>query len=784
MKICMGCMNQVSDNDKICPACGYDQSNVREKSYYLDPGTIIGGKFIVGKALEYGGYTVKYLGFDAEAQHKVIISEYLPSDFSTRSDGESEVTIYSGDAYEQFSHGLETFLNEGNKIQQLADTQGVAKVYDCIAENDTGYVISEYLVGTTLKEVLDTGKVYKPEEAKQFISQILIGLIKVHPLDIIHCDIAPETIFITEQGEVKLLDFGATRYVTTANSKSLAIILKQGYAPEEQYRSQGKRGPWTDVYALAAVMYRMITGKVPPESVDRALSDEITEPSKLNTGISQSMENALMNALNVYQDDRTKTAQEFYKELNSSDTKRRKVKRAKRDTGKMPIWVKGLVAVVGVAVIAGGAVVIKGLHDGGSSNQGATQEKFKIVSEVKSGDMTLADFDKEWTDFGLKKENRTVEYRYDPNNAEGTVLEYNDMTNDVLKDGRTLDEVNSDIKKNRTVYANVIVASTKNVTFSEKWLKNCTNTRWAQSASVKKRIKVSKDVYMQSYIPDGVSLKKGDDTQAYGTLSKIIYDKNTIDLDAIRKKYTSDTAKADSEIKKQTAKINGMDTSKKKIQFIYHTGAYYTMSKVNCKRYGTFEGKSISSVKFVYSKNPKDHKTGNRARLRTLSSDKYSSAYISFRYGRGTIVKVLSKSLKNKKGYDGRNDDSENGDGKLFATVRSHVSINSLLTVARLKRYVSNAGASLGTKYPDNYIVKKVWVNGKSNVTEFKQGDRLKISAEPKPTPKPVVTRKPQTATKPSGNSSGSTSKKSDSDGSSKKHQTDSDKHRPTINNY
>ena len=236
-------------------------------------------------------------------------------------------------------------------------------------------------------------------------------------------------------------------------------------------------------------------------------------------------------------------------------------------------------------------------------------------------------------------------------------------------------------------------------------------------------------------------------------MSKIIYDKNTIDLDAIRKKYASDTAKADSEIKRQTAKINGMDTSKKKIQFIYHTGAYYTMSKANCKRYGTFEGKSISSVKFVYSKNPKDHKTGNRARLRTLSSDKYSSAYVSFRYGMGTIVKVLSKSLKNKKGYDGRNDDSENGDGKLFATVRNHVSINSSLTVARLKRYASNAGASLGTKYPDNYIVKKVWVNGKSNVTEFKQGDRLKISAEPKPTPKPVVTRKPQTATKPSGNS-------------------------------
>lgn len=129
--------------------------------------------------------------------------------------------------------------------------------------------------------------------------------------------------------------------------------------------------------------------------------------------------------------------------------------------------------------------------------------------------------------------------------------------------------------------------------------------------------------------------------------------------------------------------------------------------------------------------------------------------------------------------YDGRNDDSESGDGKLFATVRNHVSINSSLTVAKLKRYASNAGASLGTKYPDNYIVKKVWVNGKSNVTEFKQGDRLKISAEPKPTPKPVVTRKPQTATKPSGNSgSDSTPKKQpsrNSEGSGNKNDSNKD---------
>lgn len=740
MKICMGCMNQIADNERICSNCGFDQSNVREKSYYLDPGTIIGGKYIIGKALAYNGYSVKYLGYDAEIQRKVIVREYLPSDFSTRSDRESDVTIYSGDAYEQFSKGLETFLNEGSKIQSLGNITGIATIYDCVAENDTGYIISEYLVGTTLKEVLDTGRIYKAEEAKKFIQQLLIGLTEVHALNIIHCDIAPETIFITENGEVKLLDFGAARYVTTANSKSLAIILKQGYAPEEQYRSQGKRGPWTDVYAIAAIMYRMITGKVPPESVDRALSDELVEPSKQNVNISASTENALMNALNVYQNERTASAEEFYKELNSNETKRRKVKHTKRDTGKVPVWIKGLAAVGAAAVIIGGVFVVKGLKNTGGNNQGATRTKFKIVSEVKNSELNLDDFDKEWVSFGLKKKNRTVEYRYDPNVEENTILEYEDKTNDVLKDGRTYSEVAEEIKDSNSVYANVIVASTKNISFSDKWLKNCTAGRWAGNESVKSRIKDVKDVYRQSYIPDGVVLKKGDASEAYGTLSKIVYSKGSIDIDAIRSK-TSDSEQADREIKNETDKLNGMNISDGKIQFIYHTGAYYTMSKKTCRSYGSFIGKNISDIKFIYSRNIKDHSAENKYKMRALSSEKYSSDYVSFRYKNGTIVDVLSKSLKRGNGYDGRDDDSENGDGKLFSTVRRYVPMNSSLTVGKLKRYAASIGAVLKTQYGDDYIVKSVAVNGKNSVKEFKNGDRLTITAEPKPTPRP--TRKP-----------------------------------------
>lgn len=356
MKICMGCMNQIEEHVGVCPHCGYDAKAVRQESYYLKPESILGGKYIVGRVLNYSGHVVSYIGFDAEQNRKVVIKEYLPSDFSTRAEGEKRVTIYSGDAMGKFEQGLINFLNEANRIQRLNKIEAIAKVYDCLSENDTGYVISEYIEGHTLKEILDTGKRYSPEEARGFISKILQGLCLVHPLDIIHCDISPETIMITKSGEIKLLDFGATRYVTTENSKSLAIILKQGYAPEEQYRSQGVRGPWTDVYALAAVMYRMITGIVPQESVERMLNDELKAPSQMGVTIPENLENALMNALNIYQLERTKSAEMFLRELNSPTVNRIQVKKRKRETGKIPLWAKGLVAGLLCLVMAGGII--------------------------------------------------------------------------------------------------------------------------------------------------------------------------------------------------------------------------------------------------------------------------------------------------------------------------------------------------------------------------------------------------------------------------------------------
>ncbi len=431
MKLCMGCMNQIEDHLSTCPYCGFNEITLRQESYYLDPGTIIGGKYIVGRVLNYGGHTVSYLGMDAENNRKVIVKEYLPSDFSTRSEGEKDVTIYSGDGQEQFEQGLTNFLNEANRIQQLGNVEGIVSVYDCVAENETGYVISEYVEGQTLKEILESGKKYSVEEAADFIRKILQGLSGVHRMNIVHCDISPETIMVTKTGDIKLMDFGATRYVTTANSKSLSIILKRGYAPEEQYRSKGVRRPWTDVYAVGAVMYRMITGVVPQESVERALADDLKEPSKMGVSISKNMENALMNALNVYQNERTPSAEEFLKELNSDSVKRIKVKQKKNKTGKFPLWAKGLVAGLACVVAVGGVIVVRKMsgnnpdvlgsktivmQDLRNKSQGEVAEYIDELNKKNGWDINL---NAEDFVFDLTQESGTV---YSQSVASGTVL--------------------------------------------------------------------------------------------------------------------------------------------------------------------------------------------------------------------------------------------------------------------------------------------------------------------------------------------------------------------------
>ena len=321
MALCMGCMEQIPDHLEVCPLCGYVKGTEVSEVYYIKPGTVLQGHFVLGKVLGYGGFGVTYIGYDNVLQKKIAVKEYFPSDYATRKLGVKDMLIYSGDAYEQFEAGLDSFIEEARKLAVFSDVPEIVRIYDCFKENRTGYIVMEYLKGRTVKELLAERKQFPYAEAESIIVSVLNGLTRVHREGIVHRDIAPDNIFITENGTVKILDFGASRYAAPIYTRSLSVILKPGYAPEEQYRSYGEQGPWTDVYGVGATFYRMITGIRPPEALERMVEDELQPPSELGVEISPKKEAVLLKSLGVLKENRIPSAEEFKRLLLESDVR-------------------------------------------------------------------------------------------------------------------------------------------------------------------------------------------------------------------------------------------------------------------------------------------------------------------------------------------------------------------------------------------------------------------------------------------------------------------------------
>lgn len=341
MARCMGCMAEIADSERICRYCGYQKDTDVKEAYYLLPKTVLKEKYLIGRVLGYGGFGVTYIGWDQILHRKVAVKEYLPSDFATRSYGSRRVTVFSGEAAEQFQAGLESFLFEARRLARFNAVAETVDIYDCFEENGSGYIVMEYLDGATVKEVLRKRKHISVEQARAIALSVLRGLKEVHKEGIIHRDIAPDNIFITRTGKVKILDFGAARYATAVQSKSLSVILKPGFAPEEQYRSRGEQGPWTDVYALGATLYYMITGRRPEESIQRLAEDHVKPPSAIGIAIDPNIENAIMNSLNVRKEYRIQDAESFYRALCGREAVERIVEKTDdKINWKLPLWMK------------------------------------------------------------------------------------------------------------------------------------------------------------------------------------------------------------------------------------------------------------------------------------------------------------------------------------------------------------------------------------------------------------------------------------------------------------
>ena len=292
MSLCMGCMTEKGDS-AICPSCGLNEEELAgSNNAFLKPGTTLRDRYLFGIALGQGGFGITYIGYDNVLNTKVAIKEFYPSDIAGRNIPTDNVSAFTNNE-EIYRKGRERFLEEAKTLAKFSDHPCIVGVKDCFEMNNTAYMVMEFLEGVNLKEYLNRkgGKV-SVDAAISILTPVMDALRAVHGVGIIHRDISPDNIFITTDGRVRLIDFGAARQSFDGH-KSLSIMLKPGYAPEEQYRTRGNQGSWTDVYALTATFYRMITGTVPPDSLERAMEDTLEIPMELPDHIKAALSHGL-----------------------------------------------------------------------------------------------------------------------------------------------------------------------------------------------------------------------------------------------------------------------------------------------------------------------------------------------------------------------------------------------------------------------------------------------------------------------------------------------------------
>lgn len=299
-----------------CLHCGYDPERDKEKyPLALPHGTVLNGRYITGRVLGQGGFGVTYVAKNWKTGQRVAIKEYLPDTMATRIEGHS-VSAYSGDRGESFFYGKECFLKEAQTLAEFIGNPNIVRVHSYFEEYGTAYFVMDYVEGISFQEYIrEHGGKIPWEEARNILLPVIDALAAVHERGIVHRDVTPDNIFITEDGTVKLLDFGAARYSLGDKSRSLDVVLKHGFAPKEQYTRHGRQGPYTDVYTVSASFYYALTGRKPPDSIDRLEEDDLVPPRSLGIDIPVEMEDAILKGLGVQPADRYQNMGEFKQAL-------------------------------------------------------------------------------------------------------------------------------------------------------------------------------------------------------------------------------------------------------------------------------------------------------------------------------------------------------------------------------------------------------------------------------------------------------------------------------------
>lgn len=263
---------------------------------YLPPNTLLKDKYRISAVLGTGSFGITYLGLDTLLEQTVAIKEFFPANMSGRDFAGKNVTV-APDQIKLYEKEKKTFKAEAERIFGLFDVPGICVVKDYFEENNTAYIVEEYMAGGTLKEYLESqnNHMIPWEMCRDIFEPVLIGLCRIHSMGIVHRDISPDNLMFTSDGELKLIDFGAATVKETVEE---SVKLKENYAPPEQYKNEENIGPWSDIYAICAVMYQALTGNKPVSSFQRIRKDALVKISNY-TNIPQTAEEAIAQGLSL-----------------------------------------------------------------------------------------------------------------------------------------------------------------------------------------------------------------------------------------------------------------------------------------------------------------------------------------------------------------------------------------------------------------------------------------------------------------------------------------------------
>ena len=306
---CVCCFSKISSYP--CPECGFDREEYQPDPIVLPIGSVLQDRYVIGGVIGKGGFGITYLAYDKKLERKIAVKEYYPYGLALRTTEDTSVFISGDDGV--FNKGADKFYNEAKMIAGFNSSPNIVNIYDFFYENGTVYYVMEYLRGRTLRSYVENIGCLTPGQAVYIALQITDALMTAHSENILHRDISPDNIMLCSDGKVKLIDFGAARQVASEYSKSLSVILTQGFAPLEQYQKKGKQGPWTDIYSLGASLYYGLTGCVLDDPMSR--SEDDTEFEKNPFSVNEELWTVIRKAVMLKVPNRHESAAEFRDEL-------------------------------------------------------------------------------------------------------------------------------------------------------------------------------------------------------------------------------------------------------------------------------------------------------------------------------------------------------------------------------------------------------------------------------------------------------------------------------------